>query len=116
MPTPWLMPRRRRFLPLPPFLTVLLCLAAGPALAQPRRPASEAARREWLENMVVHHGYGLEEIRAATGLGADEVAADLKRYAFPAGPSAVAPGAPLRVLPYPGGRHPRLGFLDGAVD
>jgi hypothetical protein len=26
-----------------------------------------------------------------------------------------APGAPLRVLPYPGGRHPRLGFFDGAV-
>jgi hypothetical protein len=26
-----------------------------------------------------------------------------------------APGEPLRVLPYPGGRHPRLGFFDGAV-
>jgi hypothetical protein len=24
--------------------------------------------------------------------------------------------APLLVLPYPGGRHPRIGFLDGAVD
>jgi hypothetical protein len=21
-----------------------------------------------------------------------------------------------RVLPYPGGRHPRVGFLDGAID
>ena len=25
------------------------------------------------------------------------------------------PGDPLVVLPYPGGRHPRIGFLDGAV-
>lgn len=22
----------------------------------------------------------------------------------------------LRLLPYPGGRHPRIGFLDGAID
>jgi hypothetical protein len=26
------------------------------------------------------------------------------------------PGDPLIVLPYPGGRHPRIGFLDGAID
>src|SRR5205823_8047365 len=26
------------------------------------------------------------------------------------------PGAPLVVMPYPGGRHPRIGFLDGAVN
>ena len=25
-------------------------------------------------------------------------------------------GAGLRVLPYPGGRHPRIGFLEGAID
>src|SRR5438034_10143039 len=25
-------------------------------------------------------------------------------------------GAPLLVLPYPGGRHPRIGFLEGAID
>ncbi len=26
-----------------------------------------------------------------------------------------SPDAPLLVLPYPGGRHPRIGFLDGAI-
>ena len=26
-----------------------------------------------------------------------------------------APDAPVLVLPYPGGRHPRIGFLDGAI-
>src|SRR5262249_32103221 len=27
-----------------------------------------------------------------------------------------SPGEPLRVRPYPGGRHPRIGFLEGAID
>src|SRR4030095_963213 len=26
------------------------------------------------------------------------------------------PNSPLLVLPYPGGRHPRIGFLDGAIN
>ena len=35
--------------------------------------------------------------------------------ASPATSATRAAGDPLTVLPYPGGRHPRVGFLDGAV-
>jgi hypothetical protein len=53
---------------------------------------------------------------AALGLTADEVAAALKRLDVdPARAPRRAADAPLLVLPYPGGRHPRVGFLDGAI-
>jgi hypothetical protein len=84
--------------------------------ADVRRPANEAELREWLENMVVFHRFTAEEVSAATGLAATEITAALERFGL-AGrrPPARAAGAPLRVLPYPGGRHPRIGFLEGAV-
>jgi hypothetical protein len=81
-----------------------------------RYPASDVALRRWLENMVWHHQFSSQEITAATGLSAGEVEAALLRLGIwrdhlP----AREPAAPLRVLPYPGGRHPRIGFLDGAL-
>lgn len=84
--------------------------------ADSRRPASDADLRRWLENMLVDHRFAADEAAAATGLSAEEIAAAAKRFGLeqPARP-ARQPGDPLRVLPYPGGRHPRLGFLDGAV-
>jgi peptidoglycan/xylan/chitin deacetylase (PgdA/CDA1 family) len=36
--------------------------------------------------------------------------------AVPSAAAAREASAPLKVLPYPGGRHPRLGFFDGAID
>src|SRR5262245_66009155 len=89
------------------------------AAAEPtnhRKPASDAELRYWLDNMVRHHRFGTDEVIEATGLTRDEVAQALKRFEI-----AVEPrpkhnaGDALRVLPYPGGRHPRIGFLDGAV-
>ncbi len=81
-----------------------------------RRPRDEADLRFWLENMLVSHRFTHAEVRAATGLTSDEMDRAIQRFNL-AGVSAPprAPGAPLRVLPYPGGRHPRIGFLDGAV-
>ncbi len=66
--------------------------------------------------MLVDHRFTADEAAAATGLSAEEIAAAAKKFGLgqPA-PRARKPGDPLRVLPYPGGRHPRLGFLDGAV-
>lgn len=88
---------------------------SGPRPA--RRPASEAQLRAWLENMVGHHRFSTDEARAATGLAAAEIEAALKRFDIRPGAKTVrAADAPLLVLPYPGGRHPRIGFLDGAVD
>ncbi|MFO0896843.1 MAG: hypothetical protein U0836_05360 [Pirellulales bacterium] len=90
--------------------------AAEQPAANSRRPASDADLRRWLENMLVDHRFTADEASAATGLSADEITAAAKRFGLdqPA-PRVRQPGEPLRVLPYPGGRHPRLGFLDGAV-
>ena len=81
-----------------------------------RRPADETDLRYWLENMVWHHRLTVDEIQAATGLAPAEITAALARFEINA---ATRPhrkvGEPLLVLPYPGGRHPRIGFLEGAV-
>jgi hypothetical protein len=95
-------------------------LAAEPAVepdaVQFRRPTTDAELRDWLENMVAWHRFTTAEVRAATGLGDDEIAAALQRFDLsPCVRRARKPGEPLVVLPYPGGRHPRIGFLDGAV-
>lgn len=82
-----------------------------------RPPRDEADLRYWLENMVWHHRFSTDEIRDATGMGEDAIGAALKKFDIreETRPRREA-DAPLRVLPYPGGRHPRIGFLDGAVD
>ncbi len=81
-----------------------------------RRPSNDRELRFWLENMLVFHRYSPHEVSAATGLTLDEIARGRKRLAIPdAAPPSRKPGEPLRIKPYPGGRHPRIGFLDGAV-
>lgn len=98
---------------------VLLMLAFELASTQAdgRKPGNEAELRRWLENMVVHHNFTAEEVQAATGLSEEEVQAALARHTFATSErTELPPGSPLLVLPYPGGRHPRIGFLDGAVD
>lgn len=77
-----------------------------------RPTASDAELRAWLTSMLVHHRYTTTEAGAALGLTSDEVTAASKRLGIESQP----PGEPRpRVLPYPGGRHPRIGFLDGAI-
>lgn len=83
----------------------------------PRRPASDSDLRAWLENMVWYHQFRDDEIAAITGLTKPEIAAALQRFDLRAESRPTRPAdAPLLVLPYPGGRHPRIGFLDGAID
>jgi hypothetical protein len=88
----------------------------GRTLTEYRRPGTDAELRFWLENMAVFHRFTPDEIGAATGSSPDETAAALRRFdlAGKTAPRRLA-GEPLRVLPYPGGRHPRLGFFDGAL-
>lgn len=82
-----------------------------------RKPANEAELRFWLDNMAVHHRYSVQEMCQVTGLAAGEVTAALKRLELEGKTAARREkDAPLTVLPYPGGRHPRIGFLDGAVN
>lgn len=88
--------------------------AAAPGEA--RRPQSEAELRFWLENMIWFHRFTTEEITAATGLSADEIAQARARFGISdENRPHRREGDLLRVLPYPGGRHPRIGFLEGAV-
>jgi hypothetical protein len=99
---------------------LIVFLSLGPAQADEpanyRRPKNDADLRYWLENMVWHHRFTTAEITDAAGLSADEIKAALNRFNIsPATAPKRAADAPLLVLPYPGGRHPRIGFLDGAV-
>lgn len=85
-------------------------------LSDPRTPSNDSGLRSWLENMVAFHRFTAGEVSAATGLTLDVIAAALRKFGLQdRPPSRRAPSEPLRVLPYPGGRHPRLGFFDGAV-
>lgn len=107
-------------------LTVWLGMPPGEALAQPtagapipqadaRRPEGESDLRYWLANLLADHRFTADEAAAATGLTVGEVAAEVERLSI--GNESAAPPSPgkIKLLPYPGGRHPRIGFLDGAV-
>jgi peptidoglycan/xylan/chitin deacetylase (PgdA/CDA1 family) len=89
---------------------------AGKVLDNARRPASDEELKSWLENMLVHHHFTPVEAAAATGLTPAEIEAAARRLSIDASQTPARPAdAPLLVLPYPGGRHPRIGFLDGAI-
>lgn len=85
--------------------------------AQTRVARDRMELRHWLENMVWHHQFSREEVLNVTGLS--PVALDEALRDFNISPNnrpqhEVDP--PIFVLPYPGGRHPRIGFLDGALE
>jgi hypothetical protein len=104
-------------------LVALFWLLHGPGLPaaraddpEARRPGSETELRSWLQNMIWYHHFTLAEVAAATGLEEKEIAQAQARFMIsPENKPNRKEGAPLFVLPYPGGRHPRIGFLDGAV-
>ena len=84
--------------------------------ATPEAREGGARLKGWLENMVVHHQFTPHEVCAATGLPLKTVKQRLAEWRIaPAKVPARPAGAPIKVLPYPGGRHPRIGFHDGAL-
>jgi peptidoglycan/xylan/chitin deacetylase (PgdA/CDA1 family) len=82
-----------------------------------RRPRSDDELRFWLKNMIADHGFTEFEASTATGLSLDEITAAVQRFTIPKhfDSKEANPLSVLKVLPYPGGRHPRIGFLDGAI-
>jgi hypothetical protein len=82
-----------------------------------RRPRAEADLEYWLENMILYHRFTDNEVAAATGLTEKDIIAAKENFNIRTGNRPKrAEDAPLLVLPYPGGRHPRIGFLEGAID
>jgi peptidoglycan/xylan/chitin deacetylase (PgdA/CDA1 family) len=78
--------------------------------------ATRADLRYWLNNMLRSHRYTLEEAARAAGLTVREVEGKAREFGILAtAPPDQPEGEALRVLPYPGGRHPRIGFRDGAI-
>jgi peptidoglycan/xylan/chitin deacetylase (PgdA/CDA1 family) len=82
-----------------------------------RRPRSDDELRSWLKNMIEDHGFTEFEASAATGLSTDEITAAICRFSIQklVNSKQANPHSVLKILPYPGGRHPRIGFLDGAI-
>ena len=79
------------------------------AVQKNSRPLTKATESDWLDNMVFQHRFTAEEIRLATGMTTQQAQQQIDARSDQPKPTG------LRVLPYPGGRHPRIGFLDGAI-
>lgn len=93
------------------------CAGHGAEPSSTRPPRNDSELRFWLENMLWHHGFSPEEGSAATGLSTSQIDAARTRLGVGARPTTIdSRQGVVRILPYPGGRHPRIGFLDGAVD
>ncbi len=93
-----------------------------PKRGSKQTPATEVKQtREnldyWLENMHVHHGYSIEEIMKVCELPRKKIEKKIEKLGWQrgSGKSRNADGT-IKVFPYPGGRHPRIGFLEGAID
>lgn len=84
--------------------------------SQTRKVNDEVELRYWLENMLCYHRYTVAEAAQVTGLDAQSLEALIQRYRLKPELRPQPPTDRLFVLPYPGGRHPRIGFLDGAID
>jgi len=81
------------------------------------RPANRDEELQfWLPNMLIEHRYSLAEAGAALGLTADEVKLAAHRLNVDRSIRVNQAGKTrLQIRPYPGGRHPRTGFRDGAI-
>src|SRR5579872_2356297 len=79
--------------------------------------ATRAELAYWLENMVRHHRFTWSEAAQVTGLSAEALQGRAKEMRLDLSQPAPGPDKEkaIRVLPYPGGRHPRKGFREGAV-
>jgi hypothetical protein len=78
--------------------------------------ATRADLRYWLENMLRYHRYSWAEAAGVCGMSDEEVRKRAAEFGLDAPAAPASAGKLVRVLPYPGGRHPRLGFREGAIE
>ena len=110
-------------------LGVLFCILANTVSSQKARALSFLDSGQtrsvtqpddlqfWLENMMVWHGYSNQEAADVLGMEESQVLQQMSRFGIQKDKKTVrAKNDPLTLLPYPGGRHPRIGFLEGAVN
>jgi peptidoglycan/xylan/chitin deacetylase (PgdA/CDA1 family) len=86
-------------------------IAAGRDGSDARPAKDDADLKRWLTSMLIFHRYTTAEAGAALGSSAERVEAEARRL----GVTKESAGSRPALLPYPGGRHPRVGFLDGAI-
>jgi len=78
--------------------------------------ATRADAAFWIDNMIARHHYAIDEAAGVFGLPAKTLEARMPSYTIDAKPWPEKPRRnAIAIMPYPGGRHPRIGFLDGAV-
>jgi hypothetical protein len=87
--------------------------AAGPQ-GNSRRPTSKTDMRRWLEIMMAHR-FSDQEVADATGISPTKVRRLKINLKVRDLLGLAEREKQLVVLPYPGGRHPRIGFLEGAI-
>jgi hypothetical protein len=80
-----------------------------------RPPSSEEDLQQWLHNMVGQHRYSIADVCRATGLAESAAQPVIDRVTASHDQVHHTADEPLHVAPFPGGRHPRIGFLDGAI-
>ena len=80
-----------------------------------RTPANPQEAEYWLVNMIAYHRFNDQEIRWATGMSKSEISEYRAKLKAAGKLKADFSNNPLTMLPYPGGRHPRIGFLEGAI-
>jgi hypothetical protein len=84
-------------------------MAKGLLRSEARISQSRRETSYWF-NIMKRHGYTVAETRMASGLDAIRANAALEKARI-----GRVKGSLLEVLPYPGGRHPRIGFRDGEI-
>ena len=99
------------------YLSVVPALLAADPVAVDVRPAKAPEELTyWLTNMLAHQ-CSTEEIGSVLTLSTLQTKTLVDRIQQSAVSDLLKPveSQALVVLPYPGGRHPRIGFLDGAI-
>lgn len=89
-------------------------LAQKKTLSDGRPPGSGDDLAYWITNMA-DHGFTRGQMEAALDLPVERIDEELQRQQRQAAARVSNEPGKIRVLPYPGGRHPRRGFLDGAI-
>ena len=80
------------------------------------RPFLDAADANfWMNNMIGYHQFTDQEIHWATGMELSEIQKMRNEMKKGGLLKTSFDKDSLKLLPYPGGRHPRIGFLDGAI-